>query len=362
MRVTFLLPQYPTAPIGGFRVVYEHANALARRGHEVAVVHPRTLPRGLVPAVRLSWPDRMREVRQRRRVRRRPLHWQQVDPRVRLAFVRDLAPHRLPDADVLVTTAWQTAELAQALPGRCGAPVSFLQHHETWSGDPARVDATWRLPWPKVVIADWLLQHARDLGVDADVTVVRNAVDSTLYRPIVPPEDRGPTVAMLLGWTAWKGADVGLEALAAARAEVPALSAVLFGHVPRPPDLPAWATYVQDASAEAIVREVYNASAVFLSSSASEGWGLPSTEAMACGCALVTTDNLGSREFAEHGRTALVAPVGDARALAVHVTALLRDPSLRTRLATAGLQRVRGRTWDDAGAELESVLRRAAAR
>lgn len=361
MLVTFLLPQYPTSPIGGFRVVYEHANALARRGHEVTVVHPRSLPRHLLPPVRLSWQDRLRELRQLRRVTRHPLHWQQVDPRVRLRFVRDLGAARLPDADVLVTTAWQTAELARDLPARCGARVSLLQHHETWSGDPDRVDATWRLPWPKVVIAGWLLEHARELGVADEVTVVRNAVDTALYRPLVPVEERGPTVAMLLGWTSWKGGDVGLDALAAAKAEVPELSAVLFGHVPCPPDLPAWARYVHDAPAEQIVREVYNAAAVFLSSSESEGWGLPSTEAMACGCALVTTDNRGSREFAEHGTTALVAPVGDAHLLAAHVTSLLRDPSLRTRLAAAGLERVRARTWDDAGAELESVLLRAAA-
>ena len=54
-------------------------------------------------------------------------------------------------------------------------------------------------------------------------------------------------------------------------------------------------------------------------------------EAMACGAALVTTDNGGSRDYAFDGTTALVADVGDAARLTEHVVTLLRDDALRVR-------------------------------
>ncbi|HWN72720.1 MAG TPA: hypothetical protein VNN15_02810, partial [Solirubrobacterales bacterium] len=40
MRIVFVLPARSAAPVGGFKVVYEYANRLVERGHEVALVHP----------------------------------------------------------------------------------------------------------------------------------------------------------------------------------------------------------------------------------------------------------------------------------------------------------------------------------
>ncbi len=39
MKIVFILPQEGTQPIGGFKVVYEYANHLAKRGHKVHAVH-----------------------------------------------------------------------------------------------------------------------------------------------------------------------------------------------------------------------------------------------------------------------------------------------------------------------------------
>ena len=39
MKISFLLPFSGHKPVGGFKVAYEYANGLARRGHEVTVFH-----------------------------------------------------------------------------------------------------------------------------------------------------------------------------------------------------------------------------------------------------------------------------------------------------------------------------------
>ena len=39
MRITFVLPKYKRQPIGGYRVIYEYANRLTARGHQLTVLH-----------------------------------------------------------------------------------------------------------------------------------------------------------------------------------------------------------------------------------------------------------------------------------------------------------------------------------
>lgn len=61
---------------------------------------------------------------------------------------------------------------------------------------------------------------------------------------------------------------------------------------------------------------------------------------MACGLPVVSTTLAGVPEMVLHNETGLLAPPGDAPALAAHLTTLARDAALRARLGTAGLQRV----------------------
>src|SRR2546425_8418397 len=84
---------------------------------------------------------------------------------------------------------------------------------------------------------------------------------------------------------------------------------------------------------------------------------MPSMEAMACGTALVTYDNGGSRDYARDGETALVAPRRDVAALAAALERMLGDDELRRRLAAAGATYVRTTfDWDRAVARLERIF------
>ncbi len=43
MKITFILPGPGCTPVGGYKVIYEYANRLAKLGNEVTVVHPARL-------------------------------------------------------------------------------------------------------------------------------------------------------------------------------------------------------------------------------------------------------------------------------------------------------------------------------
>jgi glycosyltransferase involved in cell wall biosynthesis len=95
---------------------------------------------------------------------------------------------------------------------------------------------------------------------------------------------------------------------------------------------------------------------VFLCSSAREGFGLCGIEAMASGCALVTTANGGSADYALDGETALVTEPGDVEGLAERIERVVCDDALRSGIATRGMEFVRRFDWDDSARRLAGVL------
>ena len=161
-------------------------------------------------------------------------------------------------------------------------------------------------------------------------------------------------MAMLYHTSEWKGCRYGFEALRIVRERCPELKVSLFG-VPPAPALPDWMEYFRQPDRETFNR-IYNEAAIYLGPSLTEGWGLTVGEAMICGAAVVCTDNRGYREMAIDGRTALVAPVGDAAALAERILRLIGDDDERIRIARAGHRYIRRFTWEAAYAKFERLI------
>src|ERR1700681_4565311 len=107
MKITFLMPCYPWSPMGGFRVVYEYANQLVERGHEVTVVHARAVTSG---PRKLSLYEKLRHLKIGLATRHATptVNWHKIDPRVRLLFVPDTDALHVPDGDAIFATAWNT--------------------------------------------------------------------------------------------------------------------------------------------------------------------------------------------------------------------------------------------------------------
>ncbi len=358
MKVTFVVPGYAHKAIGGIRVVYTYANGLVELGHDVTVLHIAMFRRA--PSLRAGRPRaQVRELLAggRDALRGGPdeVTWQAIDPAVELRYEPALTPRAVPGGDAVVATAWQTADGVAALGAEKGRGCYLIQHHETWSGRTERVDATWRLPLRKIFIAPWLEERARTMGL-TDVHRVSGAIDTSKFQVITPIDDRPPRVAMLSSGHAWKGLGEGIAALSRAKRAVPVLEAVLFGTSARPTGLPDWIEYVQDPPQDRLVAEVYNGSSIYCCPSHAEGWHLPPAEAMACGCAVVSTDIDGVRDYAKDGKNALLSPVRDPDALAANLVRLLQDDGLRVRMATAAHSSIQQFRWEVSTRQLADVL------
>ncbi len=357
MRVTILLPFSGHQPVGGFKVAYEYANGLARRDHEVTVLHAphRDMGMSLPARARAAGVFVSRAVGFRGGYR--PNAWFRLDPAVRMKWVPSLAPGWAPPSDVAIATAWMTAEWLAGYPPSKGRKHYLIQHQEsTFAGaDPERVMATWRLPLKKIVIARWLEEIAHGMGEDA--TYIPNGLDFEMFGLDRPTEDRDPRrLIMLFHHHDWKGSRDGLAAMEAARRKVPGLGATLFGIPPPAPEIPDWVQYVRKPPQKEL-RRLYNEAAVFVGPSWSEGWPLPPAEAAQCGAALCLTDIGGHREYAVPEETALLSPAKDPEALSRNILRLVMDSSLRTRVAKAGYEYIQRFTWDRAVTAMENCLK-----
>lgn len=107
--------------------------------------------------------------------------------------------------------------------------------------------------------------------------------------------------------------------------------------------------YVPDAER----RSVYEGALLLVLPSWAEGFGLPALEAMALGIPVVAS-NAGALPEVVGDAGLLVAP-GDSTALASAIEQVVADPGLRSRLSSAGTDRVRGWSWDDAAARVRAL-------
>jgi len=331
--------------MGGFRVVYEYANRLVARNHEVTVLHPSRVK--YPPKEKLSLLRRAkRVVRAGIELYSRPsVRWQKLDSRVKMRFARDSDSRHIPDGDAIFATAWHTVRSVLECPPQKGKKFYLIQGYETWQADKEQIEATWREPLHKIVISKWLLEIASGLGC-ADVSYIPNAIDPLRYHLTKPMEVRGMQVGMLFSLSEVKGSADGIQALSITKKCFPELKAVLFGTPRRPEWIPAWMEYHQNPPQDFIVNEIYNGSRIFLSSSWAEGFALPPAEAAACGAAIVATDSGGIRDFVENGITGLLSVPRNPSALAENLCRLLNDEPLRLQLAKACNERVAQFSWE----------------
>jgi glycosyltransferase involved in cell wall biosynthesis len=180
-------------------------------------------------------------------------------------------------------------------------------------------------------------------GIDTKMFVVRRE-----------PETRRPSVGFLYRPGPHRGLEDLLAALEQLRGKGVDVEVTASGR-PFGREVPRWIGWRSCPSDEELA-DFYNDVSVFVLPSHFEGLGLPAIEAMACGAAVVTTDNAGSRQFAHHEQNAFVVSPGRPDQLAAGIERLLLDDELRLDLAHAGRATAETMDWQTTIDDVEREL------
>jgi glycosyltransferase involved in cell wall biosynthesis len=394
MKITFVVPS--TGVCGGVRVVFEYANRLIDRGHEVKIVYPiiplRIVPRKKYKNLRDQIVGTLINIKSRSKVT-----WFDLKARVigvptlktdYLKFVEKLVP----DADIIIATAWETAYTVNKLPDRKGQKFYFVQHYEIWNvwdeddcWDQARkleedssklclamqeilpkntylrkekeiVDKTYTLPLRKITISSWLKELIENKFNGKVEGVIINGVNfATFYKEKKTKKNNNVVVSMAYRPSRWKGIADGIEAFKLVRERLPNTEFIMYGTKNRT-DIPEWIKVHEKVLNDKELRENYNLSDIFVIPSWIEGCQLPPMEAMACGCAVVATNVGGVPDYAINGESILSCPPQSPKELAKLIIQLIENDAERNRIAENGYTHIKQFNWDKATDQLENIF------
>ena len=325
-------------------MLLEYANRLQKEGHEVRV---------FMPSKELKW----YQLSDRWKMRKRGLQtlspqtvdW--MDNALAIEIFPEPGERYLPDSDILVASAWQTAEFAAELPPEKGVLFYFIQHYESlWTRHKSQAKKTYDLPCRKLVVSNWIKNNLVEKhGQNSEVLV--NPVDRDMFFCDEKKWNSTRRICMLHHDYDWKGYAEGIETIRGVVAQGRDLQLVVFGEKLKDPqplfDAVGFDFEYHYRPTREQLRKIYTSCDIFLCPSWYEGFGLPSMEAMACRCSLVTTDTGGCLEYAIDGQTALVSPPRDINALSQNLIRLLDDEVLLKALSENGYRKAHEFNWKE---------------
>lgn len=313
---------------GGTRFIYQLANELVDKGHNVEIVLPENAS--------VAWPIRTQITR-----------------------VKELTPNTIPPADFILPNFWPT--VFPAWESKKGRVVRLsLGYEPLWVKEAEQARASYQIDAPIISISQWHRQIIlQEIGRDS--TVIPGGADTAVFHPF-PKKSLAtgrPTIAYILrskehGYT-WKGSEDFWKACQGLALLIPDVDIQVV--TPEGARYQASLPYqIVTANSDTEMALFYAQSDIFVSTSYFEAFSMPPLEAMACGTAVVTTDNGGNRDYARNGENCLVVPPSDIQQLTHSLAHLLTQERERNRLAQAGLQYAQSWTWRQSADKLEALL------
>lgn len=344
--ICILLPGKLYRPIGGHKVVYQHANYLSQNGYKVCVVNNVFAPsnKSFIFETLREIHAALRYVSRSARNKLSCRTWFNLDSSIQEVRVWDYHFARMPRVDYYIATDATTSPFLESYPVPPENKFYFVQDYENWNMSDEQLRSTYHFHCQILVISRWLKRLMDKEGVSC--RVIPNGYDSSEFYLSIPVEKKDPhCISMLYHRDERKNIGLGFAALELVHEQIPDIQVSMFGVYDEPLNLPSYIKYTRCPDRETH-NLLNNNAAIFIGTSNVEGWGLTVLEAMACGQAVACTDNEGYLEMAVHNVNALISPIKDSEALAKNIISLIKDDLLRNRLAKEGLKTAANYTID----------------
>ena len=331
MELCFVLPQILRKPIGGYKIVYEYANRLVKRGYNVSIlfINDNALEKYHLPeAVRLLCVRIITSIEPR---------WFKLDKNIRKLSTTDVKlSDKIQNINLAIATGVDTVDtLLSLFPNQ--KKSYFIQDYEKWVYDEERIIRTYRDPIDKIVISSWL-KNIVDKYSDNKSLLIKNPIDTGIYKCYKHIDERYVhSLGVLYHVGEHKGFRYSYEAILKLKEKYPDLKVKMFGTSVPDFRIPDWMEFTLNATKEKTI-EIYNEVSVFICSTINEGFGLTGLEAMSCGAVLVSSDYPGVREYATNEVNSLLSAPKDVNGLVSNVVSVFENRSLRRELSTNGIK------------------------
>lgn len=337
---------------GGMRVIFEYANRLQSRGHDVVCfvsLKPYYFMRvGMYENLRKYVSAFKNYLKRENLLMGLYSHCFDVKwvPCINNCFIRN--------ADVTIATQWPTAYSLSGLDNDKGKKVYFIQDYEAWNSDIQLVNNSYRLNLRRITCSEYLRNLLfNDFGVDS--YVVLDGVDFEFFNVHSKKYSNDKTLTFIDHYLDKKGVTLAIEVVNELHMRYNNLKFLCFGYQ-KYHSIPNFVTFIENPSDEKI-RCIFQNTDIFLFTSLVEGFGLPPAEAMACKCAVVTSKVGAIPEYSVHGKTAIHVNPNNSNEFFEGVCYLLDNESELERISTEGYNMVRSiLSWDKSVEKFEKYL------
>jgi glycosyltransferase involved in cell wall biosynthesis len=342
MKYLFVVPG-PPAPIGGFKLLYEHGRILSNAGHDVRFLHVNGgllsqisnsgLAYRLVRRLKFLWLNTFGKWR----------NYANQEFGLNTGWQQKIYWHDINNAEIIVIASWQLLiEFYESFDLSQVKVVHPVMDYPGFMGPADKIKSSWEKSATYFCISDYLYRS---------VLSHSNPEKLTNIGCLLPGEDIGygcsdkellevSRQGILLSFSTgmYKNPEGTCELISRIRLNFPNERITVFGRPERPKELPSSVTYMKNKS-DREVAKLYRSSKVFVFFSNFEGFGLMPLEAMRLGCAVVCTDCFGNRDYIEDKVNALIVSPGDVKKTISDIAILLKNDDLRLRLAKGGLKK-----------------------
>lgn len=348
MKTNILFPSISRNATGGHKVVYEYANRMAEDGYDVVIYY---LPNELF--TRYKIPEFLRvPMTKAYGDLIGPRTWFPLNKKIKTKVI-DKAD-KMRSADVTMATAVETSVPVYHLGKEYGKKLYFIQDFENWNASDQYVFDSYRLGMKNLVVSNWLKIIVDQYSVSESI-LIPDGIDTSIFFENKEQVRKKHSIVFQYRKNPIKGGEYALETVELLHNKYPDLTVSIISTERDKPQLPAYCNYCFSLT-PVQVAEVNNRSEVFICSTIDEGFGLPGLEAMACGCAVCSTDYTGVHEYVVDGYNALLSPIRDPQAMADNVSRLFDDDELRNQIVANGIKTGKEKSVDNSYKKFKSVL------
>lgn len=361
MRINFITSGFGLS--GGTKAIFELANNLTTKGHEVFVICSLT---PFVFADKWFNPfnvlTKILRIFKQSRGCQMPVEWFGV--RAKLLCVPSFDEKYIPDADIILATWWETAYFVKNYSSSKGKKFYFAQDYEVWSGNKKnkeRARNSYNLGLKIIVNSTWLKDKLKkEQGVNVEAVILHAPNHNQFFPEKIERKDDSIRILMPYREERRKGIKEGLAAIELVKKKYPNIKLVLFDKKPIGENLGN--EIIKDSRSHLLpiidrLRRLYNSCDIFLYPTLEEGFGMPPMEAMACGIPVVTTTAGAIPEYTIAGKTALICKPGDVKSMAEKIIELIESPEKRKEIAKQGREYIQRFRWENAASRLEEIFK-----